>query len=443
MHLSITICSFISILSTAIANPTFSPSQQPSDMSEFTLPESSVPTVTKSGLKKQAKLAAINAAKEYKKQMKQQQQQQQSQKEDIEVEEMNEQMADITLEVPSQLETTPSTMIRDLAQQVNKNVVVQGWVHRIRRQAKMMFIDLRDGTGHVQCILGGEMSQIPDANLLQVEATILVYGNVATQTKYTVEGNVEILVQYWHVIGHAPAGDDAFNSKFNSETSLSKQLNLRHLVLRSDHTTKIMRVRAAILKGFRDFFFNDEYTEVTPPSLVQTQCEGGSTLFGLDYYGQPAYLTQSSQLYLETALPALNRVYTIAPSFRAEKSLTRRHLSEYTHVEAEMPFVEFEDLLEAIEDCVIGSITRAFEVKNIRDYVLEMNPGFEIPTKPFKRMTYEDAIAWLAEHEVINDETGKAYEFGEDIPEKPERFMTDTIGVMNFLVLSILLRKRN
>lgn len=190
-----------------------------------------------------------------------------------------------------------------------------------------------------------------------------------------------------------------------------------------------MRVRAAVLKGFRDHFFDNGYTEVTPPALVQTQCEGGSTLFGLDYYGEPAYLTQSSQLYLETVLPSLNKVCTIAPSFRAEKSLTRRHLSEYTHVEAELPFIQFEDLLEAIEDMIIDTLHRAMQVKDIARYVAEMNPNFQIPQKPFKRMTYEDAIAWLAAHDVVNDETGKPYEFGEDIPEKPERFMTDTIGV--------------
>lgn len=113
-----------------------------------------------------------------------------------------------------------------------------------------------------------------------------------------------------------------------------------------------MRVRALLLRAFRERFHAKRITEVTPPCMVQTSVEGGSTLFEFDYYGAKAYLTQSSQLYLETVLPALGDVYCIQESFRAEKSLTRRHLSEYTHLEAELVFIEFKDLLDHLEDMV-------------------------------------------------------------------------------------------
>ena len=165
-------------------------------------------------------------------------------------------------------------------------------------------------------------------------------------------GGHELLADYYCIIATAPSGLESRDTIINDQALPQTLYDQRHLVIRSTIPTYVLKIRAAILQAFRECYAEDHITEITPPCMVQTQVEGGSTLFGFQYYGENAYLTQSSQLYLETALPSLGDVYCIAPSFRAEKSHTRRHLSEYTHIEAELAFVTFEELLAHIEDTV-------------------------------------------------------------------------------------------
>lgn len=161
----------------------------------------------------------------------------------------------------------------------------------------------------------------------------------------------------------------------------------------------------------------------------------------MPYYGSEAYLTQSSQLYLETCLPALGPVYCITSSFRAEKSHTRRHLSEFTHCEAEIPFLTFDELIDFIEEMVVGVIRTALEDPEIAKIINRLNPDFKVPSRPFRRMEYKDAISWLNSHHIPKEilytsgqkTSERPFEFGDDITESPERFMTDTIGEPIFL----------
>lgn len=316
--------------------------------------------------------------------------------------------------------------IRDAALHRGKRVKVCGWVHHLRRQGKsLIFIVLRDGTGFLQCVLSDLLCQTYDALVLATESSVLLSGiiDVVPEGKIAPGGH-EMKVDYWELIGNAPPG--GAESLLNEEAHVDVQLDNRHMMIRGENTSKILKLRSVLMQCFREHYFSRGYFEITPPTLVQTQVEGGSTLFKFNYFGEEAYLTQSSQLYLETALPALGDVFCISQSYRAEQSRTRRHLAEYTHVEAECPFISFENLLDRIEDLVCDVVDRVLK-SSCASYVYDLNPNFKPPNRPFKRMDYSEAIQYLKDHK-ITKEDGSFYEFGEDIPEMPERKMTDEIN---------------
>ena len=235
----------------------------------------------------------------------------------------------------------------------DKRVQIFGWVHRLRQQKDMHFLVIRDGTGFLQCILQGKPAQTYDALTLTLESSVELRGVLkAVPEGKDAPGGHELIVDWWQVIGKAAGGDEAITSVIAEDADPSLLADRRHLVIRGQTASAVLKVRSGTLKAFRTTLDNLGLTEVTPPCMVQTSVEGGSTLFSFDYYGQQAYLTQSSQLYLETVLPSLGDCFCVQESFRAEKSHTRRHLSEYTHIEGEMAFITFEDLLEHLENLV-------------------------------------------------------------------------------------------
>ncbi|KAI2730862.1 hypothetical protein CBS147332_2714 [Penicillium roqueforti] len=312
-------------------------------------------------------------------------------------------------------------------------VRVLGRVHRARAQKDVVFITLTDGYGYLQCVLTGDLVKTYDIMTLTLETSMSIHGEMrAVPPKQHAPNDRELHADFFEIIGKAAGDKEAITTRVAPDADPQTLYDNRHLVLRGETSSSVMKVRAATLRAFRKAFEENRMLEVTPPAMVQTQVEGGSTLFGFDYYGENAYLTQSSQLYLETCLPSLGDVYCVCPSFRAEKSLTRRHLSEYTHIEAELDFITFTDLLDHLEDVICRVIDYTLAEPEIAGYIKQLNPDFKVPSRPFRRMKYDDAIQWLIEHEIPNEE-GQPHKFGDDIAEAAERRMTDIINQPIFL----------
>jgi asparaginyl-tRNA synthetase len=309
-------------------------------------------------------------------------------------------------------------------------VRVFGWVHRLRIQGQLIFVILRDGTGFLQVVIQGTLTQTVTALTVHTEATVMIVGLVHEDKR--APGGIELTADYWELVGNAPSDFESVVSKDSSPDIL---LDQRHLVLRGENAAAVMHVRDWLNRCIRDHFFTHDVTEVICPTLVQTQCEGGSTLFSLDYYGQPAYLTQSSQLYLETCLPSIGDVFCIQSSYRAEKAKTPRHLSEFTHIEAEYGFIDFEELMSRIEALVVDSI-QALMASPVGPVIAKRNPQFKALQKGFRRLSYTDAIAYCNEHSILKDpeHPDQPFEFGDDIAELAERTMVDSIGEPTFLI---------
>uniref|UniRef100_A0A8C9U061 Asparagine--tRNA ligase, cytoplasmic n=1 Tax=Scleropages formosus TaxID=113540 RepID=A0A8C9U061_SCLFO len=331
--------------------------------------------------------------------------------EDAERREKNlEEAKKIIIENDPHLPKPQTVKIHRLEKYREQRVKVFGWVHRLRRQVWGFCLF------NCQCYNG---------LVLSTESTVALYGTVKPVPEgKQAPGGHELQCDFWELVGLAPAG--GADNLLNEESEVDVQLNNRHMMIRGENVSKILRVRSAVTQCFRDHFFSRGYCEITPPTLVQTQVEGGSTLFSLNYFGEQAYLTQSSQLYLETCIPALGDTFCIAQSYRAEQSRTRRHLAEYTHIEAECPFMTFEDLLNRLEDLICDVVERVLK-SPVAPLLHDINPSFKPPKRPFKRMNYSEAIEWLKAHDIKKDD-GTYYEFGEDIPEAPERLMTDSIN---------------
>lgn len=298
-----------------------------------------------------------------------------------------------------------------------KQVTIRGWVHRLRRQKERAFLLLRDDRGGViQCVFPAD--RIAG---LTIESSVEVTG-IVSRDERAPEGGYEIKgeqLKIYNIAAEYPIGE------YQSDELL---LDKRHLALRTRRMIAIAKIRASILNFGRRWFVENGWMEVTAPTIVKGAVEGGSTLFKLRYFDQDAYLSQSAQLYLEAMIFSLGPVWSLTPSFRAEKSRTVRHLAEFSHLEAEAPWVALEDILKVEEQLVSyvvqGTIKeRAEELAFLKRDVGELKKV----EPPFERLPYGRAIETLRSKGFrVTEETGekRGIQFGDDLSIDSERELT-------------------
>ncbi|MDX1644097.1 MAG: asparagine--tRNA ligase [Thermoanaerobaculia bacterium] len=297
-----------------------------------------------------------------------------------------------------------STSIRRLRGLVGDAVTLSGWVTHSRSSGKIAFVTLRDGSGSVQLV--ASKAEVDDASWealtgVSQEAAVRVGGTVEQDDR--APSGVEIHVTEFEIL--ADAHDYPITPKEHGTAFLMEH---RHLWLRSPKQQAVLRVRSEVSQAIRDYFYERDFTLIDSPILTPAACEGTSTLFETDYFGDPAYLSQSGQLYLEPAAAALGKVYCFGPTFRAEKSKTRRHLMEFWMVEPEVAFLEFEGLCELAEDFVCELVARVLDRCGDELDLLERDVAvLQAVQKPFPRLAYSDGIALLQRE-------GQEIEWGED-----------------------------
>jgi asparaginyl-tRNA synthetase len=282
--------------------------------------------------------------------------------------------------------------IKELPQHIGEKVVVNGWLYNKRSSGKLQFPIIRDGSGYLQCVVfKKEVDETTwkAAEEATQESTVRVTGSVREEPR--APGGVELGVEKFEVVSLTQ--DYPITPKEHGTAFL---MDLRHLWLRSSKQHAVLRVRNEVEKSIRDFFYDRDFVLIDSPILTANAAEGTSTLFETDYFGEKAYLSQSGQLYLEPAAAAFGRVYCFGPTFRAEKSKTRRHLMEFWMVEPEVAFLEFEGLQDLAEEFVTYIVSRALDrcKEELKTLERDVSKLANIQ-RPFPRITYRQAIELL------------------------------------------------
>jgi len=310
----------------------------------------------------------------------------------------------------------PVAAIQDILDEkyVGQHVTVRGWIYRKRESKETIFLMVRDASGIVQCTVKRDNPSWSRAEKVTIESSVTLEGTVKQDKR--APGGYEIAVEKLSIIGLA----EVFPiTEYKSEEFLR---DVRHLWLRSRRMNSIMKVRSEVLRFIHEFFRKEGFIEVSPPMFISSACEGGATLFGLKYFDKQLYLTQSAQLHLEALIYSLEKVYCVAPSFRAEKSRTIRHLTEYWHVEPEWAFADMDDLM-ALEEDLLSYVCQ----KTVESCKSEMESlGADISKltvvkTPFPRITYTEAI------ERLNSKDFKI-KWGEDLGFDEEKALAEDFG---------------
>ncbi len=294
--------------------------------------------------------------------------------------------------------------VRELKRHIGEDVTLNGWLDNKRSSGKIAFLQVRCGGGVVQAVAG--RNDVPEAVWAEIErvtqeSTLWVAGKVKEDKRSPI--GVEIQLTDFKVVSLTQ--DYPISPKEHGTAFLMEN---RHLWLRSSKQRSALRVRSEVEQAIRDFFYERDFTLIDSPILTPAACEGTSTLFETDYFGDKAYLSQSGQLYLEPAAAALGKVYCFGPTFRAEKSKTRRHLMEFWMVEPEVAFLEFEGLTQLAQEFVVYLVGRVLDRAKEELKILERDTAkLEAIVPPFPRITYTEAI------EILNRE-GNPIQWGDD-----------------------------
>lgn len=294
-----------------------------------------------------------------------------------------------------ELAERPQTYINELSQNVGEEVTLKGWLYNMRSSGKLMFPQLRDGTGIVQCVVvkSAIAPEVWDAlKPLGQESSLVVHGRVREDAR--APGGFEIDVINADVV--QAAHDFPITPKEHGTEFL---LDHRHLWLRSRKQHAILKVRATVIRAVQDYLDDHGFTRCDTPIFTPAACEGTSTLFEVDYFGdEKAYLTQSGQLYNEATAAAFGKVYCFGPTFRAEKSKTRRHLTEFWMLEPEMAYATLDDVMELSEQLLSYVAARVMEDRKEELKTLERDTSkLEVIVPPFPRLHYDDAVKILHE----------------------------------------------
>jgi asparaginyl-tRNA synthetase len=289
--------------------------------------------------------------------------------------------------------TAEHVYIEHIGRHAGEEITIKGWLHNRRSSGKIHFLILRDGTGFIQAVIskaavGDELFKLADH--LSQETSIIVTGTARADSR--APGGFEVDVKSFQVVGESH--EYPITPK---EHGVDYLLDRRHLWIRTERQQAILRVRHEIINAVRDFFNARGFILADTPIFTPAACEGTTTLFPAQYFEETtAYLTQSGQLYNEANAMALGRVYCFGPTFRAEKSKTRRHLTEFWMVEPEMAYADLNDVMNLAEDLVVELVARVLDRRRRELTVLERDLSrLEAVKKPFPRISYDDAVQTL------------------------------------------------
>lgn len=305
--------------------------------------------------------------------------------------------------------------IKEIGQHQGEEVLIQGWLYNSRSSGKVIFLLVRDGTGIIQCVVSRAdvtEEEFSLAEEITQESSLEVYGLVRADQR--APGGYELLVKRLRLLQKAI--DYPITPK---EHGVDFLLDRRHLWVRSRRQFAILRIRSELVRAIRDYLDSRGFILFDAPIFTPNAVEGTTTLFEVDYFGSKAYLTQSGQLYQEAGAMAFGKVYCFGPAFRAEKSKTRKHLTEFWMVEPEVAFLDLEGDMDLIEDFIVEIVGRVVEKRKEELKILERDISqLERITKPFPRMTYDQAAAILA------PKTG--FQYGDDFGAPEEEALMES-----------------